>query len=208
MSRAILTGLGGVICDFDSSKQISNFSRLCRHLDPFVIDHALCHKEGLALREKLELGLRVSEFKELLERLMGLDKPLDDEQFRRAYVDRLVPNQDMLCLWGSFKAKHPEIKLIGVTDMDHPTLSHFLELCYLDFDQVLFCGMFGVKKSDPDFYRETVEFLDLDPQECLFVDDRPANITAAFRANVPSTLFRAPLTLMNAMRSHLLPSPF
>ena len=47
-------------------------------------------------------------------------------------------------------------------------------------------------KPDPDFYRMLLGSYGLKPEECIFVDDTPANITAAKRLGMKAVLFTDP----------------
>jgi putative hydrolase of the HAD superfamily len=47
----------------------------------------------------------------------------------------------------------------------------------------------GVRKPDPQFYQLALEFLNLTPEETLFIDDTPDNILAASQLGINAILF-------------------
>jgi putative hydrolase of the HAD superfamily len=47
------------------------------------------------------------------------------------------------------------------------------------FDAVVISGEVGMRKPEPRIFRHAAELLGLPPQECVFIDDIQANITAA-----------------------------
>jgi epoxide hydrolase-like predicted phosphatase len=47
------------------------------------------------------------------------------------------------------------------------------------FDAVVISGEVGMRKPEPRIFEHAVKLLDLEPQECVFVDDLPHNVTAA-----------------------------
>ncbi|GII75359.1 hypothetical protein Sru01_03410 [Sphaerisporangium rufum] len=47
------------------------------------------------------------------------------------------------------------------------------------FDQVVISGEVGMRKPEPRIFHHAADLVRLGPQECLFVDDVPANIVAA-----------------------------
>ena len=44
-------------------------------------------------------------------------------------------------------------------------------------------------KPDPAFYKKAFDMFSLDPSECVFIDDNPANVEAAQRLGMESTVF-------------------
>lgn len=59
------------------------------------------------------------------------------------------------------------------------------------FDLVLDSGVVGVAKPDPRIFRLAVARLDLPPRQCVFVDDKQANVDAAEAVGMHGVLFDA-----------------
>ncbi len=56
------------------------------------------------------------------------------------------------------------------------------------FDVVVISGEVGMRKPEPRIFRHAAGLLGLDPQECVFIDDIQANITAAEQAGFTGIL--------------------
>lgn len=52
-------------------------------------------------------------------------------------------------------------------------------LRYFDKDKIVYSGKYGMGKPNPEFYQLLLSLFDLDPEECLFIDDQPENIETA-----------------------------
>jgi epoxide hydrolase-like predicted phosphatase len=60
------------------------------------------------------------------------------------------------------------------------------------FDVVVISGEVGMRKPESRIFRHAADLLGLDPQECVFIDDIQANITAAERAGFTGILHTDP----------------
>ncbi len=47
------------------------------------------------------------------------------------------------------------------------------------FDTVVLSGEVGMRKPEPEIFRHAAQTLGLPPEECVFIDDMPANVAAA-----------------------------
>jgi putative hydrolase of the HAD superfamily len=56
------------------------------------------------------------------------------------------------------------------------------------FDAVVISGEVGMRKPEPRIFGHAAGLLGLDPQECVFIDDIRANVTAAERAGFTGIL--------------------
>lgn len=66
----------------------------------------------------------------------------------------------------------------------------------------------GVRKPDPEIYRLTAGRLGVDPAECVFVDDRPANCAGAEAVGMAAIPFRGAVDLREQLRARgILPGP-
>jgi len=62
----------------------------------------------------------------------------------------------------------------------------FLSSCYM-----------GVRKPGPEIYKMAVDIVQRNPQECIFVDDRPLNLECAALAGITPIHFRDATTLQH-----------
>jgi HAD superfamily hydrolase (TIGR01509 family) len=57
------------------------------------------------------------------------------------------------------------------------------------FSGAVLSGVLGVAKPEPAIYQALIELLPWAPAECLFVDDRPANLDGAAKEGLATVLF-------------------
>jgi putative hydrolase of the HAD superfamily len=60
-----------------------------------------------------------------------------------------------------------------------------------DFPVAVFSCDHRLVKPEPAFYRLCLELLEKEPEECLFLDDVPANVEGARAVGIPSLVFRS-----------------
>jgi putative hydrolase of the HAD superfamily len=60
------------------------------------------------------------------------------------------------------------------------------------FDAVVISAEVGMRKPEERIFRHAVELLGLEPQDCVFVDDLEANVTAAEAVGLTGVLHREP----------------
>lgn len=61
------------------------------------------------------------------------------------------------------------------------------------FDAVVISGEVGMRKPEPRIFLHTAELLDLDPAECVFVDDLERNVAAAVGCGMTGVHHTAPM---------------
>jgi FMN phosphatase YigB (HAD superfamily) len=57
------------------------------------------------------------------------------------------------------------------------------------FDEIIISGNLGIVKPQPDIYIQTLNKLNVAPEETIFVDDRQVNVDAAQKLGISSLLF-------------------
>jgi HAD superfamily hydrolase (TIGR01509 family) len=57
------------------------------------------------------------------------------------------------------------------------------------FDVVVDSEIAGVKKPDPAIFRVALEAIDCRPEQCVFIDDKPANVEAAERLGMMGIVY-------------------
>ena len=63
-------------------------------------------------------------------------------------------------------------------------------------DRLMVSAFHGVLKPDAAFYEKAFERFGLDPRECLFIDDNPVNIEAAWRAGLDGVVYHGDPALL------------
>jgi 2-haloacid dehalogenase len=75
------------------------------------------------------------------------------------------------------------------------------------FDGYFISGLEGVIKPDPEYFERALERLGLQPEEVLFIDDRPDNTAAAGAVGIPAVVFTSPEALRDELVASGLLSP-
>ena len=63
-------------------------------------------------------------------------------------------------------------------------------------DRLMVSAFHGVLKPDAAFYEKAFELFGLDRRECLFIDDNPVNIEAAWRVGLDGVVYHGDLALL------------
>lgn len=58
------------------------------------------------------------------------------------------------------------------------------------FDQIILSGNEGISKPDPKIFEITLERLNENPENCIFIDDSPTNVEAARRLGMAGIIYQ------------------
>lgn len=181
MIRTIIFDMGGVIITIDQAQAVRRFGMLglrdaARLLDPYT--------QG-GIFGDLEAGrITAAQFQAGLGRLAGRD--VSYEECRYAWLGYIseVPRRNLQLLT-RLRSQGYRLVLLSNTnpfmmshvlspDFDgagHP-LSDYLDALYLSYEM-------KVMKPDEAFFRRVLMAEQTPPEECLFVDDGPRNVSVA-----------------------------
>ena len=107
------------------------------------------------------------------------------------YLGSLRPRCKTAILSNSFVgAREREQALYGFADV---------------FDHVLYAHEEGLEKPDPAFYLLACERLEVTPEEAVFVDDLPENVTGARAVGMQAVLFTSSEQTIRALQAALAP---
>jgi putative hydrolase of the HAD superfamily len=172
--QSIVFDFGNVIGFFDYGPAVT---RLASHgcVTPDAIRASVFTDE---LEDAYESGKISSE--EFLSRLRGLCQlRCTDDETARAFADIFWPNEDVCALVPRLK---PHYRLLLGSNTNELHSRHFREqfadtLKY--FDALILSHEAGARKPKRAFFEYAQRFAGCAPQECLFIDDLPANIEGA-----------------------------
>lgn len=110
------------------------------------------------------------------------------------YVDGV---EDILC---SLKQNNYEVHAFTNYPVWYQLIEEKLKLSkYLSWT---FCSChIGIRKPSPDFYLHAVDYLNIDPGNCIFIDDRMVNIEAALSVGMVGLHFKNAEALKNDLCS-------
>lgn len=124
----------------------------------------------------------------LAERFFDERDPIDIEGIKRRFYDEYRFVEGMEGLLAELNARGVEIHAFSNYGPwyrmieDKLELSRFLEWSFVS------CRM-GLRKPELEVYEHVVETLGVDPEVCLFVDDRETNVEGAREAGLQSFVF-------------------
>jgi epoxide hydrolase-like predicted phosphatase len=128
-----------------------------------------------------------------------LGKPIPDvlslwsEAFRSAYV----PKPEMFSLVSSLHGKGHKTALLSNTEL--PAVEFFHELGYDMFDVLVFSCEEGMMKPERRIYDLTLEKLDSQARQSVFIDDRPDYVQGAKEVGLNTVLFESIAQAMNGL---------
>ena len=100
------------------------------------------------------------------------------------------------------KLKKMKFNLIALTNWSAETFPvalkrfKFLKL----FSGIVVSGEIQMLKPFPEIYNHTLKKYDLNPSECIFIDDRPINVLGAKKCGIDGIIFETPLQLTKSLK--------
>jgi epoxide hydrolase-like predicted phosphatase len=189
MRRPVLIfDFGNVVAFFDFQKAYSvleSRSGLTRE----VLASRLRDNGFHALMERYESGgMGSSEFSREVCELGGVD--LSHEEFVTAWNSIFTLNEPIAELVRMLKARGYRLLLGSNTNELHA--DHFLREyaeTMAHFDHLVLSYQVGHIKPSVEFYRACARLAEVEPSECIFIDDRPENVEGARQAGLTAILF-------------------
>lgn len=175
MIRNIVFDLGGVLVRwdprhlyqkiFDNETDMNSFlNNICTY------EWNLEQDRGRTIKEATELKVdEYPEFRDKIEAYYG--------RWHEMFEGTIEENVEVL----QYYLGHDQYKVYALTNWSRETFPIALELFpfFDDFDGAVVSGEEGVIKPDPAIYKILLERYNLNPKECVFIDDRDENVEAA-----------------------------
>jgi putative hydrolase of the HAD superfamily len=199
--RAVISDFGGVL----TTPLLRSFAAFQDHtgITPEVLGSAMqriAERDGGHPLFELECGrMREDDF------LAGLRQELEVElghepdlhRFKEIYFEALDPNQPMIELMRDLRDRGLRMALLTNNVREWEPLWRSMLPVDEIFELVVDSAFVGIRKPEPAIYELTLDRLrardglaDLDPGECLFVDDVRANVEAARELGINAIRFR------------------
>jgi putative hydrolase of the HAD superfamily len=109
--------------------------------------------------------------------------------FREFHIDALTPFPRMEGVVRELRRRGFSLYLLSNTSLRYYRFKHFVPFIE-DFQGVLLSAHELLLKPDPAIYRRFCEKFSLRPEECLFIDDRQANIDGALAVGMAGYCFQ------------------
>ena len=174
--RGVIFDFGNVIYRFDLRRCTTELSRLCG-LDSEEILRRVFDESGLEW-DYMAGNLDSSQFLAEVSRICGY--PFEEEHFARTFSDIFTPNEGTMDLVRRLK---PSYKLGLISDTSEWHFERAIRSCSVFplFDAVQLSYRERRLKPDRGLFEQCLAGLGLEPEACVFIDDRAAN-TAGARA--------------------------
>lgn len=167
----LLCDIGNVLVTFDFSIAAKRFATQCPHPETQVLD--LLH----SLKLPLEDG-QLSDADFIDQAMAVIDFQGNANEFRTIWCDIFTPNPFMESTLRHLAGKLPLYLLSNTSGLhkDHLFASYPV---FAVFDDGIYSYSAKCSKPAPEIFRHSIERLELDPAQTLFIDDLSANIATA-----------------------------
>ena len=186
MIRNMVFDMGNVLIVFDPYQFMDN-EGICDPKDRDLVMRELFHNVEWA---QMDLGVLTEEtaeplvMKRLPERLKGQVKNL-----LHCWWAKRSTIEGMEALVKELKVNGYSIYLLSNASVSQHIYWPKFEMSK-QFDGKLISCDLGIVKPDPEIYRRFTSKFGLNPEECLFVDDLPANVAAAISCGWKGIVFQ------------------
>lgn len=107
----------------------------------------------------------------------------------RQLIQALQPIQPMIKIAYALKKHGYKLYILSNWDAESfPLLTEKYQSLFNIFDGIMISGTEGIGKPNPLFYKNFLKKHNLNPQECIFIDDEKYNITAACNLGIHGVL--------------------
>lgn len=106
------------------------------------------------------------------------------------FTRKFVPNQSLLAYSQGLR---PKYRVALLSNMSAGVMDKYLTRQQLNdyFDDVIISGEVDLAKPDPAMYELAAKVLNLNPAECVVVDDNLTNCRGAERAGMKAVLYKS-----------------
>ena len=134
---------------------------------------------------------------EYLERtLFYASRSFDRNEFKNFMQDQSKPQPETLALLAQLAQSKSHLLCTLNNESLELNLYRIRKFELRRYFSAFFSSCFvGLRKPDEAIYRKALEITQRAPEECLFVDDRPANVESAAALGIGTILYQNPLAL-------------
>jgi putative hydrolase of the HAD superfamily len=181
---ALLFDVGGVLLSngWDRNTRRQTAAKFRFDWDSFEERHELVVADFESGRINLD---------EYLDRTVFHDpRPFSREEFKAHLLAQSQPDPDALAV-ASDLASTRKYLMATLNNESAELNTYRIQHFHLrDYFAVFFTSCYlGLRKPDPRIYRMAIDLIQREPDECVFVDDRPLNVEGARRAGMRAIRF-------------------
>jgi glucose-1-phosphatase len=197
MIKTLIFDLGNVIVAFDHRKISERLAPICDHSSDVIFSRAVAG----AFVQEYGLGrISTPEFLAIVRR--ELDLQISDEDFYDAWNCTFRPEPIIAESLIEILSKKYKLLILSDTNEMHFGFlrKNFPILKY--FDDFIVSHQVGVAKPSAEIFRKAVERAACRPDECLFIDDAPANVEGAKKIGMNAWRFSSVEQLTAELSAH------
>lgn len=127
-------------------------------------------------------------FWEQICRELNVPKPRNPLLWAEAFEAVYVPRNSMLSMAASLQENGYKTAVLSNTEL--PAIQLFHRQRYDMFDLAVFSCLEGVKKPDREIYEITITKLGSQPEQAVFIDDKPEYINGAKETGINTVVFK------------------
>jgi epoxide hydrolase-like predicted phosphatase len=198
MIKAIVFDFGGVVVDC-TGQDIEKFVSEALNLSLQVVESTLFSVGGELIEGRISDESFWKNYAELIEKPL----PMQWESLLKEFlIQRAVINLEMVKILKALKKRGFLLPLLSNIAPFQAEI--FRKLGYFDhFSHLILSCEVGLKKPDPKFFKYLLDRIDLQPQECLFVDDEKPNVIAAMDLEMHAIQYQTVQELQHQLKIKL-----
>ncbi|MCK4850194.1 MAG: HAD family phosphatase [Phycisphaerae bacterium] len=193
--KGIIFDWGGVLID-DPAPSLIAFCSSALDVSPNVFEKAY----SLFSAEFQKGSISESQFWEKVCSSLNIPPPKSQSLWLEAFRESDSPKKDVFALAGSLRANGYKTAILSNTEI--PAVEYFNEKEYGYFDVAVFSCSQGTMKPERRIYELTLEKLNLQPKEAVFIDDKPEYVEGANKVGLNTILFRNIEQVKNRLRTY------
>lgn len=128
-------------------------------------------------------------FWESISRNLNVKKPSAISLWKEAFISVYRPREEMFSMAESLQRSGCKTALLSNTEI--PAMDFFIEQRYNCFDFQFFSCIEGITKPQKKIYENTVKKIGCEPDEAVFIDDKPVMVDGAKKAGLNAILFES-----------------
>ena len=196
MTKAVIFDVGGVLIDNPWPGMVKHYTK---HLK---VSQAKFEEAYQNLVEKWQTGKLVeTEFWAQMTQLLKAELPASEQLWLAGFKSTYREKNSVFKLIERLKKKGLKIALLSNTEV--PVMEFLMDKKYKHFDVFVYSCQEKVAKPNKRIYIETVNRLDVKPEEAIFIDDKDENVKGAQRAGLTGIKFQNPEQLEEVLETLL-----
>lgn len=198
MIKAIIFDYGNVIAKFDNNKIIRGLSRHSEKTES-ELETIIYKKSGLP--KKYESGaISSDEFYNQICSLCGINN-MSKEEFIKVYTDKFSQIKETIKLIRELKPNYKLGLLSNTSELDfrhgfEPTPSQLSKM----FDAITLSYEVKTMKPDPKIFLDMLKKLDLQPENCVYIDDIREYVAAAQNIGMYGIVYKSNQQLVEGLK--------